>query len=58
MESCKLIDRDAIYPRSHDIDALYLNAMRPLAERRVEQAADRLARLLNEILASKTASRP
>jgi hypothetical protein len=58
MESCKMIDRHAIYPRSHDIDAIYLDAMRPLAERRVEQAADRLARLLNEILASKTASRP
>ena len=57
-ESCKLIDQRAIYPRSHDMDATYLNAMRPLAEQRVEQAADRLARLLNEIFASQTASRP
>jgi hypothetical protein len=53
-ESCTMIDRHAIYPRSHDMDATYLNAMRPLAEQRVQQAADRLARLLNEIFASKT----
>jgi hypothetical protein len=57
-ESCKLIDESAIYPRSHDMDVTYLNAIRPLAEQRVQQAADRLARLLNEIFASKTASRP
>ena len=57
-ESCTLIDRRAIYPRSHDMDATYLNAMRPLAEQRVEQAADRLARLLNAIFASQSASRP
>lgn len=57
-ESCKLIDRRAIYPRSHDMDVTYLNAMRPLAEQRVQQASDRLARLLNEIFASETASLP
>jgi hypothetical protein len=56
-ESCSLVDRRAIYPRSHDMDATYLISMRPLAEQRVEQAADRLARLLNEIFSSKTASR-
>ena len=57
-ESCTLIDRHAIYPRAHDMDATYLNAMRPLAEQRVQQAADRLARLLNEIFASENAARP
>jgi len=57
-ESCKLIDRRTIYPQSHDMDVTYLNAMRPLAEQRIQQAADRLARLLNGILATETASRP
>ena len=52
-DSCKLIDRRAIYPRSHKMNAKYLHAMRPLAERRLVQAADRLARLLNEVFASQ-----
>jgi len=56
-ESCKLIDRRALYPRSHKMNAKYLNKMRPLAEKRVVQAADRLARLLNEIFASHSAPR-
>jgi hypothetical protein len=49
-ESCELIERHAIYPRSHALDAKYLDSMRPLAERRIAQAAERLARLLNEVL--------
>jgi nuclease S1 len=49
-ESCKLIDRRALYPASKDLDIAYLNAMRPLAEQRVEIAATRLARLLNSAL--------
>jgi hypothetical protein len=48
-ESCELIDRRALYPRSHKMDATYLNAMRPLAEQRIAQAANRLARLLNDL---------
>ncbi|HLA73286.1 MAG TPA: S1/P1 nuclease [Steroidobacteraceae bacterium] len=51
-DSCELIDRRALYPHSHKMNAKYLNAMRPLAEQRVGQAADRLARLLNEMFAS------
>ena len=51
-DSCELIDRRALYPHSHEMNAKYLNAMRPLAEQRVVQAADRLARLLNETFAS------
>ncbi len=51
-ESCELIDLRRLYPRSHKMRVRYLKAMRPLAERRVEQAADRLARLLNELLAA------
>ena len=55
-ESCRLVDQRALYPRSHQMNARYLHAMRPLAERRVVQAADRLAGLLNELLASPAAS--
>jgi hypothetical protein len=40
------------------MNAKYLKAMRPLAEKRIVQAADRLARLLNEIFASQSAPRP
>ena len=36
--------------RQHKLDDAYLDAMRPLAEQRVRQAAWRLARLLNETL--------
>jgi nuclease S1 len=50
-ESCELIDRDSLYPKSHHMDSSYLTAKRPLAEHRVAQAANRLARLLNEALA-------
>jgi nuclease S1 len=58
LDSCELIDQRAIYPRSHKMDAKYLNAMRPLAEQRIVQAADRLARLLNVMFASQSAARP
>jgi nuclease S1 len=51
-ESCNLIDRRSLYPESHELDAKYLEAMRPLAERRVQQAAKRLARLLNQLFAA------
>jgi hypothetical protein len=47
-QSCELIDRRALYPRTHEMDSRYLNAMRPLAERRVVLAANRLAALLND----------
>jgi hypothetical protein len=52
-ESCELIDRRALYPRSHKLSKKYLKKMRPLAEQRVVQAADRLARLLNGIFATQ-----
>ena len=48
-ESCALSDR--YYPPTHELDARYLEAMRPLAEQRIVKAARRLARLLNEALA-------
>ncbi len=49
-ESCRLIDARGIYPEQHIMDDAYLDAMRPLAEQRVRQAAWRLAQLLNETL--------
>jgi len=49
-ESCRLIDVRGLYPPTHTLDSAYLDAMRPLAEQRVRQAAWRLARLLNETI--------
>jgi len=50
MESCRLIDAQHLYPGSHKLDARYLDAQRPLAERQVLTAAKRLADLLNATL--------
>lgn len=51
-ESCRLIDARGIYPANdeHKMDSAYLDAMRPLAEQRVRQAAWRLAQLLNQTI--------
>ena len=52
-ESCRLIDRRSLYPPTHDLDERYLDAMRPFAEKRVRQAAGRLAQLLNAVFAGR-----
>ena len=59
-ESCELIDAGQLYPRKHAMDHAYLARMRPLAERRIEFAAIRLAALLNQALDGQggTASTP
>lgn len=49
-ESCRLIEARHIYPDGHKLDDAYLDAMRPLAEQRIRQAAWRLAAMLNETL--------
>lgn len=49
-ESCALIDAWGVYPEGHVLDNDYGAAMRPLAERRVQQGAYRLADLLNRAL--------
>lgn len=49
-ESCRLIRTHRIYPDTHKLDRSYLERWRPLAERRVRQAAHRLAMLLNQTL--------
>jgi hypothetical protein len=47
-ESCALIEARKLYPQKHVMDHAYLTSMRPLAERRIQIAALRLASLLNE----------
>lgn len=49
-ESCGLIDSLQLYPQRHSLDHAYLKEMRPVAERRIEMAAVRLAALLNGAL--------
>jgi hypothetical protein len=49
-ESCRLVDARSLYPNGHVLDRTYLDAMRPLAEQRVRQAAWRLAKLLDDTL--------
>jgi hypothetical protein len=49
-ESCRLIGMRGLYPPGHTLDAAYLDAMRPLAEQRVRQAAWRLTDLLDRTL--------
>lgn len=49
-ESCKLLDSQHLYPKSHKMDSRYLDAQRPLAESQLRIAAKRLADLLNATL--------
>ena len=49
-ESCKLVDSQRLYPKSHKMDSRYLDAQRPLAERQLQIAAKRLSDLLNATL--------
>lgn len=46
-ESCRLIESRGLYPPAHTMDHAYLDAMQPLAEQRIRQAAWRLAQLLD-----------
>ncbi len=49
-ESCRLVREGGIYPPPHRIAAAYLARHRPVAERRIRQAAARLAALLERAL--------
>lgn len=49
-ESCALIDAHQLYPQQHVMTHAYLDAMRPLAEQRIIEGAERLAELLNNTL--------
>lgn len=56
-ESCRVIDRSGLYPARHVMDHGYLDDMRPLAERRIAMAAQRLAGLLNRLLVPSATAR-
>jgi hypothetical protein len=51
-ESCRVVRDEAIYPDSDRIDDAWLERQRPLAERRMQLAAVRLADLLERLLAA------
>lgn len=55
LESCRLIASEQAYPpkRRRNLGDAYLDRHRPTAERRIRQAGDRLARLINDALAPK-----
>lgn len=50
VESCRIVARGALYPPGHVIDDAYLDAHRPLVERRLREAGRRLAAMLNHAL--------
>lgn len=52
-ESCRLTRDAGIYPRGHTIDDRYLERMQPLAQRRIREAAVRLAGILNRELGTR-----
>ena len=52
-ESCRLVEARHLYPDGHKLDDGYLDAMRPLAEQRIRQAAWRLASILNGALGAQ-----
>ena len=51
LESCRAITENALYPERRQIPRSYMEKNRPLAETRLRQAGQRLARLLNTALA-------
>jgi hypothetical protein len=50
-ESCRIVQAAGFYPHGHKLQASYLDAQLPVAESRLRQAAQRLARLLDQALA-------
>lgn len=53
LESCRIITESGLYPERRVIPRSYMEQHRPLAEMRLRQAGQRLARLINAALASK-----
>ena len=49
-ESCRITRDDAIYPVAHTLDKNYIETMRVIAERQLQQAAVRLGDTLNRVL--------
>ncbi len=50
LESCRLVEQPGFYPDGHVLDQRYLDTHRPEAERRLRQAGNRLAALLNQAM--------
>ncbi len=50
LESCRIVAEGALYPARHVIGDDYLDANRPLVERRLREAGHRLAAMLNHAL--------
>lgn len=50
LESCRIVDQSGFYPRKRVIDDGYLDAHSATAERRLREAGNRLAALLNHAL--------
>jgi len=50
LESCRIVAQGALYPQDHVIGDDYLDAHRPLVERRLREAGRRLAAMLNHAL--------
>ena len=50
VESCRIVADGALYPSKHAIGDDYLDAHRPLVERRLREAGRRLAAMLNHAL--------
>jgi hypothetical protein len=49
-ESCRIVREPGFYPARHRLDMHYLDQWRPTAEKRMREAAGRLATLLNDAL--------
>lgn len=52
-DACRIVQRPGVYPSSRRIGTAYLDTWRPLAERQVRVAGDRLADVLNDALDQK-----
>jgi len=52
-DGCRIVLRPGVYPAARKIGAAYLDAWRPLAERQVRMAGERLAGVLNDALERK-----
>jgi hypothetical protein len=50
LESCRIAQAPGFYPHGHVLAAAYLDAQQPVAERRLREAGQRLAGLLNRAL--------
>ena len=55
-QSCRIVMDDGVYPSGHRVDAVYVERMRPIAERQLRLGGARLAALLNRVLGRSPAA--